>query len=54
MSAAGRVVAVGHVGLNARDLEGLTRFYRDTLGLHQILYLAGVVAIFEVGTRMCS
>lgn len=45
----GRVVAVGHVGLGARDLEGLARFYRDTLGLKQSVYYPNVVAIFEVG-----
>lgn len=49
MTSRGRVVAVGHVGLNARDLEGLTRFYRDTLGLKQSVYYPGTVAIFEVG-----
>ncbi len=49
MSDRGRVVAVGHVGLAARDLDGLARFYRETLGLHQSVYIAGVVAIFEVG-----
>jgi catechol 2,3-dioxygenase-like lactoylglutathione lyase family enzyme len=46
---AGRVVAVGHVGLGARDLERLARFYRETVGLTQSVYYAGVVAIFEVG-----
>jgi catechol 2,3-dioxygenase-like lactoylglutathione lyase family enzyme len=45
----GRVVAVGHVGLGARDLEGLARFYRETIGLKQSVYYAGAVAIFEVG-----
>ena len=49
MSDKGRIVAVGHVGLGARDLEGLARFYKDTMGLKQIVYHAGVVAIFEVG-----
>lgn len=46
----GRVVAVGHVGIAARDLESLARFYRETLGLKQSVYHANVVAIFEVGT----
>ncbi|HEV8230109.1 MAG TPA: VOC family protein [Candidatus Limnocylindria bacterium] len=45
----GRIVAVGHVGLGARDLEALARFYKDTVGLKQSVYYAGVVAIFEVG-----
>ncbi len=45
----GRVVAVGHVGLRARDLDRLARFYRDTVGLKQSVYYANVVAIFEVG-----
>jgi catechol-2,3-dioxygenase len=30
---AGGKVRIGHVGLYARDLEGLRDFYRDTLGL---------------------
>jgi catechol 2,3-dioxygenase-like lactoylglutathione lyase family enzyme len=45
----GRVVAVGHVGLKARDLERLATFYRDTLGLKQSVYAPRTVAIFEVG-----
>jgi len=45
----GRIVAVGHVGLGARDLEALTRFYRETIGLHQSVYYPNTVAIFEVG-----
>ena len=45
----GRVVAVGHVGLGARDLEHLAAFYRETLGLKQSVYYPGTVAIFEVG-----
>ena len=45
----GRVVAVGHVGLGARDLEGLARFYREVLGLKQSVYYPNTVAIFEVG-----
>lgn len=49
MTERGRIVAVGHVGLGARDLEGLTRFYRETLGLKQAVYYANTVAIFEVG-----
>ena len=49
MSARGRVVAVGHVGIASRDLERLTAFYRDELGLHLGVHLAGVVSIFEVG-----
>ncbi len=44
-----RVVAVGHVGLNARDLTTLATFYRETLGLRQVAYHDGVVAIFAVG-----
>lgn len=49
MSEKGRVVAVGHVGLGARDLEALARFYRETLGLKQAVYYPNTVAIFEVG-----
>ena len=47
---AGRIVAVGHVGLNARDLESLATFYRETLRLHESVHIAGVISIFEVGT----
>jgi catechol 2,3-dioxygenase-like lactoylglutathione lyase family enzyme len=46
----GTIVAVGHVGMNARDLEGLARFYRDTIGLRESVHIPGVIAIFEVGT----
>ena len=46
----GRVVAVGHVGLNARDLESLAAFYRETVGLYEGVHIAGVISIFEVGT----
>lgn len=49
MSRSGRVVAVGHVGIAARDLDGLAPFYRDLLGLKLAVHHAGVVAIFEVG-----
>jgi catechol 2,3-dioxygenase-like lactoylglutathione lyase family enzyme len=49
MTERGRVVAVGHVGLNVRDLEGLARFYRETIGLKQTVYVPSTVAIFEVG-----
>jgi catechol 2,3-dioxygenase-like lactoylglutathione lyase family enzyme len=45
----GRVVAVGHVGLGARDLARLADFYRDTLGLKQSVYYPDTVAIFEAG-----
>ena len=48
--AGGRIVAVGHVGLNARDLESLATFYRETLGLHEGVHIPGVISIFEVGT----
>jgi len=44
-----RIVAVGHVGLNARDLAGLARFYREIVGLRQLTYHEGVIAIFAVG-----
>lgn len=44
-----RIVGVGHVGLNARDLPGLARFYRDVVGLRQLTYAEGVIAIFAVG-----
>jgi len=50
MSASGTVVAVGHVGIQARDLAGLARFYRETVGLRQSVDIPGVIAIFEVGT----
>jgi catechol 2,3-dioxygenase-like lactoylglutathione lyase family enzyme len=43
------IVAIGHVGLRTRDLEKLTAFYRDVLGLRLTVRYAGVVAIFEVG-----
>lgn len=46
----GNIVAVGHVGLNARDLDALARFYHETLGLRQSVSIPGVIAIFEVGT----
>lgn len=49
MRAAGRIVAVGHVGLGARDVDRLSVFYRDTLGLRQSAAQPGVIAIFEVG-----
>lgn len=49
MSTAGRIVAVGHVGLGARDVDSLSAFYRDTLGLRQSASQPGVIAIFEVG-----
>jgi predicted enzyme related to lactoylglutathione lyase len=48
--AGGRIVAVGHVGLNARDIESLAAFYREIVGLHEGLQIAGVISIFEVGT----
>lgn len=44
-----RIVAVGHVGLGARDLDRLATFYRETIGLHQSVLQPGIVAIFEVG-----
>ena len=43
------IVAVGHVGVRTRDLEKLTAFYRDVVGLRLTLAYPGVVAIFEVG-----
>jgi len=36
--------------MNARDLERLAGFYRDTVGLHEGVRIAGVISIFEVGT----
>jgi len=45
----GRLVAVGHVGLGARDLAKLTAFYRETVGLRQTVYYPDTVAIFELG-----
>ena len=44
-----KVVAVGHVGLNARDLSSLAAFYRDVVGLRQTVFYEGVVAIFALG-----
>lgn len=32
MSVASQTLTIGHVGLFARDLEGMLRFYRDVLG----------------------
>ncbi|TMB74895.1 MAG: hypothetical protein E6I57_10160 [Chloroflexi bacterium] len=49
VTSAGRIVAVGHVGLGARDLDKLAQFYREVLGLKQSVHHPGVVAIFEVG-----
>ena len=49
MRAAGQIVAVGHVGLGARDVDRLSAFYRDTLGLRLSAAQPGVIAIFEVG-----
>jgi catechol 2,3-dioxygenase-like lactoylglutathione lyase family enzyme len=49
VSAPGRIVAVGHVGLGARDVDRLAAFYRDTLGLRLFMAQPGVIAIFEVG-----
>src|SRR2546422_8025053 len=43
------IVAVGHVGVMARDLERLLAFYRDTVGLKLTVHQQGVIAIFEVG-----
>jgi len=43
------IVAVGHVGIMARDLERLLAFYRDTVGLKLMVHQQGVIAIFEVG-----
>lgn len=44
-----RFVAVGHVGVRARDLDALTAFYRDVLGLRLVVLHAGIVAIFALG-----
>lgn len=49
MTAAGHIVAVGHVGLGVRDVDRLSAFYRDTLALRQSAAQPGVIAIFEVG-----
>jgi catechol 2,3-dioxygenase-like lactoylglutathione lyase family enzyme len=43
------IVAVGHVGLHARDFAKLVAFYRDGVGLSLAVHRDGVVAIFEVG-----
>lgn len=42
------IVAIGHVGINARDAEALAAFYRDVVGLRQIFDIP-VVKIFRVG-----
>jgi len=42
------IVAIGHVGISARDAEALAAFYRDVVGLRQILDIP-VVKIFRVG-----
>ena len=44
-----RVIAVGHVGLNAKDLPSLARFYSEVVGVPRIVYHEGVVAIFAIG-----
>ncbi len=49
MSGRGSIIAVGHVGIAARDLDGLASFYRDLLGLKLAVHHPGIVAIFEVG-----
>jgi catechol 2,3-dioxygenase-like lactoylglutathione lyase family enzyme len=49
VTAEGRIIAVGHVGLAARDLDRLAAFYREKIGLHQLVLQPGIVAIFEVG-----
>jgi predicted enzyme related to lactoylglutathione lyase len=49
VSPSGRVVAVGHVGIAAGDVESLAGFYRDVVGLKLAIHHAGVIAIFEVG-----
>lgn len=49
MRTTGRIVAVGHVGLGARDVDRLSAFYRDTIGLRLSAAQPGVIAIFEVG-----
>jgi predicted enzyme related to lactoylglutathione lyase len=36
--------------MNARDLERLAAFYRDTVELHEGVHIPGVISIFEVGT----
>jgi catechol 2,3-dioxygenase-like lactoylglutathione lyase family enzyme len=42
-------LTVGHVGVHARDLPNLTRFYREVVGLAQIVDMPGVIGIFELG-----
>ena len=44
-----RITSVGHVGIHARDLARLVSFYRDVVGLKQILHIPNVVGIFAVG-----
>jgi catechol 2,3-dioxygenase-like lactoylglutathione lyase family enzyme len=43
------LVAVGHVGVRARDLHRLTAFYRDVVGLKQIFNRPDVISIFQLG-----
>lgn len=44
-----RIVAIGHVGIGAKDLASLATFYRDVVGLRQLVDVPGVVAIYTVG-----
>lgn len=41
--------SIGHVGIRAKDLARLMGFYRDVVGLRQILHIPKVVGIFAVG-----
>ncbi len=42
------IVAIGHVGIAARNLDRLAAFYRDVMGLRQIFDIPAV-KIFRVG-----
>ena len=44
-----RLLAVGHVGLTARDLSRAARFYREVIGFRPVAYHEGVIAILAIG-----
>ena len=43
------LITVGHVGVRGPDLARLAAFYRDALGLKQIVDEPDVIGIFELG-----
>src|ERR1700736_2597452 len=48
--APGSIGAVGHVGIRTRNWQGLTDFYREVVGLKQVVHENSVISIFEVGS----